>query len=340
MTHEELLDKLFDGHLADLQSVIPSIADIFVCPICLKEFSRGDIALGKLTEGHVWPEGIRQKTETGSAARQRVLLCKQCNSTAGSHGDKQMQLREKVKAGERSGEMYGRRRLQVLRGAGERPIDLFASVHVSPTEAAARITFEKGVERNRWVGVDPSEMHRFLRAAEHSAPCSIVIHPHHELKSDLARAGWITSGYLLAFWSLGYRYILSEYLHPIRRYILDSFEQADGQALEFPEVESFGLHECGVHYCTEPELVLVVPLDEETPVYLQVSFLDYHVRLPFLFNQEALSGLLCARRGTLERVSDLAEHEGACLHIDIQCCKADGHDCIWDYVLGRQLPAE
>jgi 5-methylcytosine-specific restriction endonuclease McrA len=101
MAHTNFLEKLFKAHLADLKSVAPNLGDVFICPICLERFTIDAIYNEVVTDGHVWPGYIREKPGSALATSQRILLCKTCNSTSGSRGDKQIQLLEKIKDAEK-----------------------------------------------------------------------------------------------------------------------------------------------------------------------------------------------------------------------------------------------
>ena len=168
--------------------------------------------------------------------------------------------------------------------------------------------------------------------------CNLLIHPPRGLRSDLAKVGWITSAYLLAFYTFGYRYIVHEFLDPVRKYMLSSFEDIESRRVEFPELDSLSVHECSEHHVTDPEVVLVIPLDETSQVHLQVNFLDYHVILPFHFVTEVLQVILSMESSAVDGLPEAIGKEGARLCYRIDCNKSDGHDCMWDYVLGKPIP--
>jgi hypothetical protein len=77
------LEMLFNNHLADLRHIVPSIRDTFICPICKKPYSIGDIKNEKLSLGDVWTSYVREKVKTNLNDKHLVLLCKDCNSLAG-----------------------------------------------------------------------------------------------------------------------------------------------------------------------------------------------------------------------------------------------------------------
>jgi hypothetical protein len=336
MANRQLRENLFRSHQADLKDIVPTVQDLFVCPICLGKFSHDDLEEKRLTDGHVWPEGIRSKSGSTRTAEQRVLLCQHCNSMAGTRGDKQMQLREKIKEGEKTGHLYDERRVQLLLSPDEGPIRLRSRITTSADKLHSRLEFELDAKRMQWARNNPNEQQRFLEWADSGETCSVLIRPHHEHRHDLAKVGWITSAYLLAFYTFGYRYILHGNLNPVREYILSSFEDTVPERLALPK--SVSLHECSEHYFTDPEIVLIVPLDGKSFVHLQISFLDYHIKLPFHFVQEALQTLVFSQPDIVKTLPEVMGQEDATIYSPISCNKLDGHDCIWDYVLGKQIP--
>jgi hypothetical protein len=257
---------------------------------------------------------------------------------AGSRGDNQMQLREKVKEGETTGQLFGERRVQFLLSPSKEPIELRAQVVTSPDRLQARLSFELDVERKQWTRVDPSEQQRFLKLVSARRECPVVIHPHHRLRHDLAKVGWITSSYLLAFYTFGYRYIFHKIMDPVREYILCSFGDAVSEEIELPESVTLSVRECTEHHFSDPEIALVIPLDGESSVHLQVSLLDYHIRLPFHFVKLVLQELVFSQPGVAEMLPEVLGHEEAHFYSPICCNKLDGHNCIWDYVLGKPIP--
>jgi hypothetical protein len=340
MANRQLRENLFRNHLADLKDVAPTVQNLFVCPICLSKFSHNDLEEKekRLTVGHVWPGGIRSKSGSTTADDQRVLLCDHCNSMAGTRGEKQMQLREKIKEGEKTGHLYEERRVQVLLSPNERPIHLRSRITRSADKIQTRLNFELDAKGMQWARNNPNEQQRFLEWADSGEACAVLIPPHHEHRHDLAKVGWIGSAYLLAFYTFGYRYIFHKDLNPVREYILSSFEGTVPERLELPK--SVSLHErTTTPYFKDPQIALIVPLDGESFVHLQVSFLDYYIKLPFHFVQEALRTLVFSQPDVAETLPEIMGQEGANIYIPVSCNKRDVHDCEWDYVLGKPIPA-
>jgi hypothetical protein len=336
MSNEAFLETLFQMHLADLKDTFVGIGDLFVCPICLAEFTSKDIHNKKLTDGHVWPEYIREKSRSTLATQQRVLLCAECNNKAGSHGDKQMQLREAIKDAEKEGQIYGERRVQVILTPGKEPINLRATSRIQKGDTIkGQITFAVDKRTGLWARNNPKEQERFL-SIEQGKTFSVLIHSHHEIKANLPKAGWLTSAYLLAFYTFGYRYILHESLDPVREYILSSFKDIPDEELKLPQSKDIGLHECSEHFYNNPEIGVVIPVDGKSFVHLQVSFLDYHIRLPFHFVPHVLQALMSGVPEVYNKLPEIAGSEGY-LYTPVMCNKTDGHECKWDYVLGKPI---
>lgn len=338
MSKEKKLKSLFYSHLTDLKSVIPEIGDVFICPICFNEFIVADIYNKKLSDGHVWPDYIREKSSSRVAARQRVLLCTCCNNTAGSRGDKQMQLREEIKDSDKVGKIHGERRVQIIPKSGEKPINLRATIIniASQDKMKGRITFEVDKRTGQGARINPKEQEKFLSIAAQGERFSMLVHPHDGLKTELPRAGWITSAYLLAFYTFGYRYIFNSFLNPLREYILASIDKKMQEKLQFPASDVISWQECKEHFYKNPEIGLVIPTDGKLPVHLEISFLDYHIGLPFHGSPHVLH-VLISSKPNIDQLLKSAQ-KGAYFYIPIGCNKSDIHECLWDYILGKPIP--
>lgn len=322
---------MLGAHLTDLISVDPEAGRIFVCPLCLRIFSEQQALNTDLVDrGHVWPAGIRSRGAGSLAGRQIVLLCKQCNSTSGSRGDKQMQLLDRIRQGERTGEVYGKRRIQVHQ-PNERPIQLDANVRETDS-AITQIAYRPD-------RVNPVERERFQDLLKRSEIFNVRIPPHHKLRPALARAGWITSAFLLAFYTFGYRYVLLDALTPVQQYILDSFASDKPDEIAIPESAEFDALLCDTCFSPDPEIALVVPIDGEKQAHLRVNFLNYHVDLPFRGSEEVLESLIHSSMPDLEREGPKLAQQGVMLYAPIVCTKMRPHDCLWDKILGKPLSA-
>ncbi len=286
--------NLFARHLEDLKSVCPNAGEVFVCPICFEVFSRDDLdddlEAKKLDTGHVWPRLMRQSSET--ARHQQVLLCTKCNTKAGGHGDAMMQEFEQVRREEETGKL-SRRRI-MIGDPGRLWVNYEADVERTGDDSL--------LLRNRILRDDPKKLGE-MKKLDGKRGRSIMVFPHrifdwlhnkdYRLTWRLIRVGWLTSAYLLAFDRLGYRYILQSYLDPVREYIRTSFEKKVDDRLDFAEHrDTCVLVESGESF-EEPLFSLFVSTREGTPDHLEISFLDYRIRLPFRhsFQCEVVEGI-------------------------------------------------
>jgi len=328
-----LLKQLFLAHTTDLSDVMTDldinlmskVKNRVLCPICLVGYPEEAILDKALTNGHIWPKEFRQRGE--QARLYRVLLCAKCNHSSGSRGDAQMQMFKQVRDEESSGQ-YTSRRVQIAFGPNVRPVSLNASViaaNMSDSPLNARIRLDPS--RN-----DPKEMARF-RDLSQGRNFSVIIPAHEEIKPEVARVGYLTAAYLMAFRAFGYRYILHSWLNPVRQCILDSF---DNNRPIFPESDVLQIRFCDKHNYENPAISVVVIPNGSHPVYVQVDFRNFHIRLPFHFNPDVLKTAIGLH---MPDNFDLPTGEGEALGISVQCTKMNPHECIWDYVIGKPEPS-
>lgn len=335
MVNKELLQALFVSHLADLKDVFPK-AESFICPICLSEFTQEDISSENISHGHVWPKYIRKKSSSKIATLQRVLLCKKCNSTAGSRGDEAMRIREQLKENYKAGIFEGRR-IEIIRELGEKPIVLQADFKLRTGDTVSgSISFVVNKRTGVWKYNNPEERDKFLSITDGKDKFTVIIYPPDGVKSEFAPVGWITGAYLLAFYTFGYRYIFHESSDIVRQYILDSFDDTKRASLTIPTLENFSLTECKEHYYSDPEINIAVPLDGKSPVHLQINYLDYHIILPFHFIPNILLQVLTNVPEFKELAKKALEND-AHLFVRIEYNKSIAHNCLWDYVLGKPI---
>ena len=166
MSKDSVLNSLYIAHAADIASINQEFEGI-VCPICLKPFDHKAVKYKKLTDGHIWPKDIRG--DSSIAASQRVLLCAKCNHSAGSRGDKQMQLAQNLKKGDQSGELYGERRIDLIEKPGSKPISLQASVVINDENQTVDIT-------GNWKRSNPNERRRFEKLVSKNEKFSYIFH--------------------------------------------------------------------------------------------------------------------------------------------------------------------
>ena len=334
MSSTTLRQRLFEAHAADLESNT-GLKDQFMCPICHRLFTLGDLTAGALTIGHIWSRGLRDLAQSGTATRQ-VLLCKDCNSQAGTRIDSQAQLREQIREGDESGELSGERIVEIPRGPAEPPIRLRARIYIDQaSEIKGKLVFDLDQRRGQWARNNPEEEARFRAISASGETFSILINPDRRLAPKLAQAGWIASAYLFSFFTFGYRYILQEQVDQRVRSLIVHALYGDIESLEFPSESNFAVYEIASESVSDAELGVVVPAQKDINVYLRIRFLHNEVRLPFPFVPEVLGSLLFSRMPDFrERLTEV-EDENGFLYMPIRCTKLDGHNCVWDHVLGK-----
>lgn len=263
--------KLFEQHLTDLRRVSPKADDVFVCPFCFKVIHRRDVNRETVDLGHIWPGFLRNQVESDEAKHQQVLLCKSCNSSAGSRGDNEMQEHEKARRGLLPSKMW-------IYAPGEPPFALDVFVTVSedgpPYTGNVRIQVPQGEwsHNDRWK--------KFREVADGQQQVTTAVN---KFTTDwkLAQAGWLTSAYLYAFYTFGYRYVFQSILDPVRDYIRQSFQGRVDDRLYFDQKKDMAVQTCKTHNFQEPNIIYHIKTQgSDVPHHLEVSLLDYHVRLP------------------------------------------------------------
>lgn len=324
--------NLFNLHVADLKSVLSIPTESFVCPICLGIFDvikRDEDKKQILNEGHIFPDYFRDKLDSFNKS---VLLCENCNSKSGTHGDEHMQLAEQIKDGKASGELFGERRIHVVPDFHKPPIILNnVNVNLSPD-----IKLLQDLRINP-KGNNPKEIEKYGTLTE--PPCLIKIEPHHpKMSPSLAKVGALTAAYLFAFYTFGYRYVFSPYLNPVRDCIRKSFETDRQQIIQLPPSDFISITNCGGSH-TVPEITLAFVFDRKTPVRLSVCFLNYHIKLPFTCNPDLLSDVIQQSGPNLP--PNVPNFENREFHIPpITCNKMEPHDCFWDDILWQTFPGD
>ena len=332
--------QLFRSHVADLNDVAPGAGNIFVCPICLREFTEDDVHSKFLTDGHVWPLGMRKKSKKASSTA--VLLCKDCNNGAGGKGDAQMQLYEKIKDIPESGELYGIRTVEIIENPGEKPIRMRANVHKNDK---TQVTLS-GIlnEQRRWMGSSPEDQARFedlvKRSLETQQQFTVTILPPNEYKQNLVGYGWITSAYLMAFYTLGYRYILHRDFDFIRDYILSSFDSKQKETPTLQGSEDFHIITEGKINFPDPEVRISIPMIGDGKVGLEVCFLRYEISLPILLHPNLFYGFksYCLRQVSGQSLPPASDGDVPYIYSYIHCTKTVEHTCFFDYLLGKPSP--
>lgn len=325
--------ELFRAHMEDLQDVTGEEIERFICPICLRTFTRQDVEDGNVTDGHVWPEYLRTKDHSAQASKHRVLLCARCNSEAGAKGDVQAQILERLNDTAGTDPRYGERRVEVFTSVLSVPIALNARVE-DPKNLTSRLVFALDKKKGQWARNNPDIREQVQKLFMNGGQVDLVVYPPRNLDAKLAQIGWLTSGYLLAFYTFGYRYIFNNALDPVRDAILSSFER-DNARQGIPDSTEIGVEKYEESLCTSPRISLAIPCSGLVPVHLQVDYLNYRVSLPFRGSREMLQSILGKHAPALpigEQPADYFYTRPA------NCTKTKPHECLWDYLLGKPFP--
>ena len=284
--NREQRNSLFQSHSADLASIIPNIENVFVCPICLNIFSPDAIDEVLVDVGHVWPKYFRDRSDI--AKNQKVLLCKKCNSSAGTAGDLLMQIEAEVTEGEKIGKL-GLRNIRVTKSSSFGEGLEFEAYVQNTGEKSIKLGFPRYSKKSQKLYFE--EQRKKFYDLANAGPINITVYPPRAhprnpfgdpTNAPLAQAGFLTSAYLMAFFEYGYRYILQTCLDPVREYIQQSFEKKVDERLKFEEAKDTCVQFCTdtSHYREDPEIGFSVVPDKKTPLFQEVRFLNYHIRLP------------------------------------------------------------
>jgi hypothetical protein len=330
------ITHLFNAHAIDLVDIRPDLQNVFVCPICLRRFDKNAISQELLTDGHVWPKKIR--TTSQSAKGMHILLCKECNNTAGSFGDRHMQINEDVLIGEKTGKLSGKRLVQLLINPEGESIKLHA--YVTRNEEDKSITLTGRLDNNlKIIDCRPEDQAKMQEIIKTRKVVGLSIQQNKELSLELARSGWITSAYLMAFFSLGYRYILNPILNPVRTLIIQSFDKSVSKQLGHQDTENFAVNEYISKYFNNPELKAIIPLDQNKLPYLQISFCEYQIKIPFWFNNSRLNYYFKSKMPDMyAQIPDLYNTGKYFISMYIKCTKTTPHECAFDFILGKPIP--
>ena len=322
MAKQEHLDRLFDAHISDLNDILTESDNVMVCPICLKVFSKEAIKQGLVNDGHVWPKDIRKVSK--KAGPMQVVLCTSCNGRS-SPADKQMQLYEKIRKGDESGEWYGTRRVQLFEEDSDSPLEL-QGVDIRLIKGKT-LTFTSNVYKS-------GDIERFLTLHGKDKPMmKSIIFPPKDFRPEIIPAAWVTSAYLMAYYALGYRYIFQPSMQVVRDYILKSFDNSAGE-MAAPREKNFSLTEYEKEYFPDPEIGMMYPVEKDKLAFIQVSFLSFEIHLPFMYEPSAMKFLMdhiesYHTEGFKEQVES-----GEPFFFGIKCTKTIAHTCMYDLIMG------
>jgi len=243
-----------------------------------------------------------------------------------------MQILENIRRGDEIGKLYGVRLVEMHEEGSEKPIKLRVNIR-NNRDGSYTITGRLGKNKS-FRDTSPEDKEHFDNIFKEKKKVSLTIHPPHNYIPQIVANAWITSAYLMAFYALGYRYIIHSNTQVVREYILSSFEKMT-EDLPVPSEENFALLKYVGEYYPDPVVSFIYPLKAGKKAYILVSFLSYAVKLPFLFEPSVMRiimGGLEARLG--EDFKKLLE-EGLPLQLNITCTKTTVHECMFDSIMGK-----
>lgn len=196
MTRSERRTRIFDLGARAFDGICPDAPHGYVCPICLRGFTEPE----GLTVEHVPPKS--------HGGRPLCLTCKECNSLGGHTVDAAMAEEARIREfGQRTGRKYA---VKFRVGSSE------VNAEVTRSEQGTHIDVPH--DRN-----DPMALPGFQSRLKEVLDGEGTFHLETRASTTRRAAdiGYLRTAYLVAFAKLGYRYILTDALTPVRRQILD-----------------------------------------------------------------------------------------------------------------------
>jgi hypothetical protein len=341
--------ELFLRHAEDLHRVCPSTQDRFVCSTCFRVFMPADLDKeNTLSIGHIWP-GNFFRAKSAEADKHVVLLCDSCNSRGGDTYDAAMQEIERFRESQRTGEPFARRFVSIFLPhnpsrkrirMGLFVIERKGGLSSSDMELVVRsggIAQKYGdVELGLFPLIDEAGRKHYNTddwgtAKEYLCQgASVAIEPFDSdwekgrisKKPILWRVGLLTSAYLYAFRTFGYRYIFQSCLDPIRDYIGQaSTRQKIVANLAFAPGNSINVARYTAFY-EDPDIGFFNPYGSGIPHHIRIHFLDYAIWLPTRYEGVFTADMPANNAEGL--MASAKEHH-----------PHNGDPCIWEAILGE-----
>jgi hypothetical protein len=254
-----------------------------------------------------------------------------------------MQLIEDMSAGHQRGSFTNERRIQIVRGPSEKPIELRGEVVTDSIDKDTHVveaTMHFAVKRgsSTWRRNNPESQKQFQELAEQGAMFSALVFPPAHVNARVAEAGWISAAYLLAYYALGYRYVLNIILEPVRRYLMTAIHGDDNSLPDLSTVPGVSIAN-RTESVAQPKIELVFPLNPSSEVHLKVSFLRREITLPFQYSDN-LSKLIHYQFPNISQLISDSNNHGSELMAVISCTKTVKHTCIWDYLCLYEDPVK
>lgn len=198
LTSEERREWLFDLYSGNLSALFPKQVDIFVCPLCIKSFTREDLSAKLLSEEHIIPSG-----------NLTTLTCQKCNNETGSALDSH--LLKRIQFEENMAISGGPVRTKIRVGQGEQNTNMYLSL-------------EDGKPCIKLVGLpDQSNPRLQEKLIKEWQSGTVDMNLDYKFGYDhiRSRVALLRSAYLMMFRQFGYAYILSKGIELVRKKIQD-----------------------------------------------------------------------------------------------------------------------
>lgn len=194
------LARLFEAYASNLSAFVPSLQNIFACPLCLGGFTRDALESEGLTEEHIISREL--------GGRLITITCKECNSRGGAELDAHLvnEFRALDKLSGLSDKSF-RGRIKV--GDVKQDVEIYVS-----GDKSRRLRIVGDKKRT-----DPASLREIERSLE-SRPESVKFQLNFGYDRNRANVARLRAAYLLMFRYFGYEYILHKNVERVRRQIL------------------------------------------------------------------------------------------------------------------------
>ncbi len=194
------LAHLFEAYASNLSSFVPSLQNVFACPLCLREFTRDALESEGLTEEHVISREL--------GGRLITITCKECNSRGGAELDAHL-VNEFCALDKISGLSDKPFRGRVKARDARQDVGIYVSGDKSPR---LRIVGDKK-------RTNPASLREIEQSLESEAE-GVKFELNFGYDRHRANVAKLRAAYLLMFRNFGYEYILRNSVKAVRQQIL------------------------------------------------------------------------------------------------------------------------
>ena len=200
MSKNDKIEYLFDLYVRNWQSFTSKTKHVFVCPLCLKEFTKSEM-LNKVSEEHIIPSSLGGNFTT--------LTCKKCNNEGGSELDAHVIQRIRIEQGD---------------------VPINSRVTICDEEVGADIYFsdEKNIP-NKILVISKQSNPKSINSVQdvfNENPKEVSLNLKFGYNERASLIGLVRIAYLMMFRRFGYAYILQDFANQIRQQIKQPFEES------------------------------------------------------------------------------------------------------------------